>query len=209
MEIIRLSELSRDKAIRRLCQLLERGKIIAYPTETYYGLGAKYDREDSLKRIYTIKRRPHEKAMPLIIGKAEQLSLLTPLLPDIAQKLIKQFWPGPLTLILQAREDLSCHITANTGKVAVRIPGPSFALDLARHLDFPITATSANVTGMPPAETAGTVINYFGNLLHAVVESGITPGTAPSTIVDVTGREIRVVRQGIIPAEAIVSAVQR
>ncbi len=209
MEIIRLSESGMDKAVSRLCQLLANAEIVAYPTETYYGLGVRYDSEDTLKKLYIIKKRPHEKAMPLIIGSPEQLSLLTPLLPDTAQRLMARFWPGPLTLILEARQSLSNHITAGTGKVAVRIPGPSFALDLARRLDFPITATSANLTGMPPAETADTVLGYFGSSVQAVVESGKTPGNAPSTIVDVTGREIRIVRQGMIPAEAIFSAAQR
>jgi len=209
MEILRLSESGMDNTIRHLHQLLDKGEIIAYPTETYYGLGVRYDSEDTLKRLYEIKKRPHEKAMPLIIGRPEQLSLLTSLLPDAAQRLMARFWPGPLTLILEARESLSLHITANTGKVAVRIPGPSFALELARHLDYPITATSANVTGKLPAETADTVMDYFGGSVSAVVESGRTPGNAPSTIVDVTGREIRIVRQGIIPADAIISAAQQ
>lgn len=209
MEILRPSESGMDKAIRRLRQLLDNAEIIAYPTETYYGLGTRYDNEDSLERLYDIKKRPHEKAMPLIIGRAELLSLLTPVIPEAAERLMKQFWPGPLTLILEARERLSSHITAGTGKVAVRIPGPSFALDLARHLDYPITATSANVTGMPPAETAAQVMDYFGSSVNAVVDLGKTPGNAPSTIVDVTGTEVRIVRQGMISTEAIISAAQR
>jgi L-threonylcarbamoyladenylate synthase len=207
MEIIRPSESGMDNAIRRLRQLLDNAEIIAYPTETFYGLGARYDSEDTLKRLYTIKKRPHEKAMPLIIGRAELLSLLTPVIPLAAERLMKRFWPGPLTLVFEACGNLSPHITAGTGKVAVRIPGPSFALDLARHLDSPITATSANMTGMPPAETATQVIDYFGSSINGVVDAKKTPGTAPSTIVDVTGSEIRIVRQGMIPQKEVFAAV--
>ncbi|MDP2157658.1 MAG: L-threonylcarbamoyladenylate synthase [Nitrospirota bacterium] len=208
MEILRPSESGMDKAIRRLRQLLDNAEIIAYPTETFYGLGTRYDSEDSLERLYNIKKRPHEKAMPLIIGRTALLSLLTPVIPEVAERLMERFWPGPLTLIFEARENLSLHITAGSGKVAVRIPGPSFALDLASHLDYPITSTSANMTGMPPAETAAQVMDYFDTAPITIVDCGKTPGNAPSTIVDVTGSEIRIVRQGMISSKAIISAVQ-
>lgn len=209
MEIIRPSEYGMDKAIRRLRQLLENAEIIAYPTETYYGLGVKYNQDEALERLYDVKQRPPDKAMPLIIGRTGLLSLLTAVIPEAAEALIKRFWPGPLTLILEARENLSRHITAGTGKVAVRIPGPSFALDLAGQLDCPITATSANITGMPPAMTVDEVIASFGSAVNTVIDCGKTPGNAPSTIVDVTGTEIRIVRQGIISSEAIISVAQR
>ncbi len=208
MEIIRPSESGTDKAIRLLRQLLDNAEIIAYPTETFYGLGTRYDSEDSLERLYTLKKRPPEKAMPLIIGRTALLSLLTPVIPEVAERLMKQFWPGPLTLIFEARENLSLHITAGSGKVAVRIPGPSFARDLASHLDYPITSTSANITGRPPEETAAQVMAYFDTAPITIVDCGKTPGNAPSTIVDVTGSEIRIVRQGMISSKAIISAAQ-
>ena len=207
MEILRPSELGMDNAIRRLRQLLDNAEIIAYPTETFYGLGVKYNQGEALERLYHIKQRPLDKAMPLIIGRTGLLTLLSPVISPAAEKLIAKFWPGPLTLIFEAQKNLSAYITAGTGKVAVRIPGPSFALDLARHLDYPITATSANITGMPPAETADAVINYFGSSVAAVVNSGKAPGDTPSTIVDVTGSEIRLIRQGMIPQEEVFAAV--
>jgi len=209
MKILRPSESGMDKAIMHLRQLLGNAEIIAYATETFYGLGVNYNQEEALERLYHIKQRPPDRAMPLIIGRTGLLTLLTPALSPAAEKLIKEFWPGPLTLILKARKHLSLNITAGTGKVAVRIPGPSFALDLARHLDYPITATSANMTGMPPAETAVQVMDYFGNAAITIVDSGRTPGNAPSTIVDVTGAEVAIVRQGVISAEAILSVTQR
>jgi L-threonylcarbamoyladenylate synthase len=208
MEILKPSESGMDKAISRLRQIMDNAEIIAYPTETFYGLGVHYNKGEALERLYHIKQRPVDKAMPLIIGRAEQLPLLTPVIPEAAERLMKQFWPGPLTLIFEARGRLSSYITAGTGRVAVRIPGPSFALDLAGYLDYPITATSANITGMPPAETADAVIAYFGNSINALVDAGKTPGNTPSTIVDVTGTEVRIVRQGMISSEAINSAVQ-
>lgn len=207
MEILRPSELGMDNAIRRLRQLLDNAEIIAYPTETFYGLGVKYNQGEALERLYHIKQRPLDKAMPLIIGRTGLLTLLSPVISPAAEKLIAKFWPGPLTLIFEAQKNLSAYITAGTGKVAVRIPGPSFAFDLARHLDYPITATSANITGMPPAETADAVIDYFGNSVAVVVNSGKAPGDTPSTIVDVTGSEIKLIRQGMIPQEEVFAAV--
>ena len=207
MEILRPSELGMDNAIRRLRQLLDNAEIIAYPTETFYGLGVKYNQGEALERLYHIKQRPLDKAMPLIIGRTGLLTLLSPVISPAAEKLIAKFWPGPLTLIFEAQKNLSAYITAGTGKVAVRIPGPSFAFDLARHLDYPITATSANITGMAPAETADAVIDYFGSSVAAVVNSGKAPGDTPSTIVDVTGSEIRLIRQGMISQEEVFAAV--
>lgn len=207
MEILRPSESGMDKTIAHLRQLLNHAEIIAYPTETFYGLGVKYDQHDALERLYTIKQRPLDKAMPLIIGRIELITLLTPVIPRAAEKLIRQFWPGPLTLIFEARETLHAHITGRTGKVAVRMPGPSFALDLAKHLDFPITSTSANIAGMPPAETAEAVIGYFDCAFSAIVDCGKTPGNAPSTIVDVSGAEVMIVRKGVITQEEVFAAV--
>jgi L-threonylcarbamoyladenylate synthase len=207
MELLFPSESGLDKTIRRLRQLLDNTEIIAFPTETFYGLGVNYNQGEALEQLYHIKRRPLDKAMPLIIGKTELLTLLTPVISPAAEKLIDKFWPGPLTLIFEACGNLSPYITAGTGKVAVRIPGPSFALDLARHLDYPITATSANITGMPPAETATAVIDYFGSSVAAVVDTGKTPGDTPSTIVDVTGSEIRLIRQGMILQKEVYAAV--
>lgn len=207
MEIIRLSESGMDNTVVRLRELLDSAEIIAYPTETFYGLGVKYDQGEALERLYHIKQRPLDKAMPLIIGRTGLLTLVTHAISSAAERLMEKFWPGPLTLIFEACGNLSPYITAGTGKVAVRVPGKSFALDLARHLDYPITATSANITGMPPAETADRITDYFGNSICAVVDDGKTPGQIPSTIVDVTGPEIRIMRQGIIPQKEITAAV--
>jgi L-threonylcarbamoyladenylate synthase len=209
MEILRLPETDLSEVLDRSSALLDKGKIIAYPTETLYGLGARYDREEALKHMSSLKRRPRDKAMPLIIGSRALLPLVTPAIPPLAQLLMDLFWPGPLTLIMVARENLSGFITAGTGKVAVRIPGKSFAYDLAVRLAFPITATSANISGMPPAETAAAAISYFGNSLDIVIDCGKMPGSSPTTIVDVTGTELRIVRQGIIPAEEILVALEK
>lgn len=198
-----LSEKRRELILEQAVDALEKGRIIAYPTETFYGLGVKFDIEDSLRRLYYIKKRQKDKAMPLIIGDKGLLPLITESIDTRTSLLMERFWPGPLTLILSSRIGISNHITASTGKVAVRIPGESFALHLAKKANFPITATSANLSGLPPARDAGTVINYFGNDIDLLIDGGCTPGGLPSTIIDVTGKDIKILREGSINRELI------
>ncbi len=114
-----------------------------------------------------------------------------------------RFWPGPLTLIFLAKENLSEYITAGTHTVAVRIPGESFALHLAITANFPITATSANPSGYAPAQDAETVIRYFGDKIDLIIDGGHTSGGLPSTIVDVTGDEIKLLREGAVKKELL------
>ncbi|MBT9537188.1 MAG: threonylcarbamoyl-AMP synthase, partial [Nitrospirae bacterium] len=178
---------------------LNDGGIVAYPTETFYGLGVKFDKENSLKKLFELKKRQEEKPMPLIIGSRASMSMIAASINEIAESLMDKFWPGPLTLILEAKKSLSPYLTADTGRIAVRIPGESAALYLVREAGFPITATSANPSGMPPAEDADTVIRYFGEKIDMVIDGGRTAGGLPSTIADVTEKKIKIVREGAIP----------
>lgn len=203
MTTIALSERSVAGAVAAAMAVIGSGGIIAFPTETFYGLGARYDDERALKRLYEAKQRPGEKAMPLIIGKKEMISIVAAGSSMLAERLMQKFWPGPLTLLLPALDSLSGHITAQTGKVAVRMPGESFALHLARALPYPITATSANLSGMPAAVSAEDVRRYFGRGLDLLVDGGRTPGGRPSTILDVSGAVPEIVREGIIAASEI------
>lgn len=203
MKLINISETNLEQALYNAVDALKNGSIMAYPTETFYGLGTKFDIEDSLKRLYDIKQRPKEKPMPLIIGNKDLLSVVAESINRIALSFIERFWPGPLTLILPAKENLSEYITAGTGKVAVRIPGESFALSLAKTANFPIIATSANLSGMPPAQNAEAVIRFFGDKIDLIFDGGSTTGGLPSTIVEVTGDEITILREGAISTESM------
>jgi len=203
MLLIRTEEIIRKQALQYVVKMLRNGGIVAYPTETFYGLGVKFNKEDSLRKLYDIKQRPEEKAMPLIIGSKDLLPIVAISVNITAMSLMDRFWPGPLTLIFPAKENLSGYITAGTHKVAVRIPGESFALHLAKIANFPITATSANPSGMTPARDAETVISYFGDKIDLIIDGGLTAGGLPSTIVDVTGDEIKILREGAIKKELL------
>ena len=209
MSVIKLSEITLQKVLRDAVEKLNKGCIIAYPTETYYGLGAKFDIEESLKKIYYLKKRPLERALPLIIGEKGLLSELTIEINHMAHICMDAFWPGPLTLVLPAKEHLSGYITAGTHKVAVRIPGNSFALSLASASGFPITATSANPSGLPPATDAATILQYFGNEIDLIIDGGPAPGGLPSTIVDVTDDNMIILREGAVKKELLTILLRR
>ena len=205
---VKLGRENIDTAINAALVVLCRGGIIAYPTETFYGLGVRFDLHESLRRLYALKRRPRGKAMPLLIGQKESLPLIVSEtwlrdMPGSASLLMDRFWPGPLTLLLPARVGLSDYLTADTGKIAVRIPGESFALSLAKKAGFPITATSANLSGMPPSEDIETVIKYFSRGPDFLVDGGRAPGGSPSTILDASGERITMVREGAIRLSAL------
>ncbi|HMK55343.1 MAG TPA: L-threonylcarbamoyladenylate synthase [Dissulfurispiraceae bacterium] len=202
MDVIALDSPRGPEAVRLSVSKLFDGGIIAYPTETLYGLGAKYDNNAALARLFELKRRPRERTLPIIIGCVEQLEILANAVNETAEGLIRRFWPGPLTLVFDAKSGLNEHITCN-GKIAVRIPGRSFALDLARSAGFPITATSANISGEPAAGNISMIETYFDHKLDLAVDGGEAIGSVPSTIVDVTGETAVVLREGAISASVL------
>lgn len=201
--LVRITENNLKEVLEKAITVLNNGGIIAYPTETFYGLGAKFDSDEALKRLYELKSRDKDKPIPLIIGNKQLLFSLTDTVSDTAELLIKKFWPGPLTLIFKAKESLSGYITAKTGKVAVRIPGESIALRFAESAGFPITTTSANISGSKPTESADEVIGLFGGKIDLVIDGGKTPSSMPSTIVDVSGKNLEILREGAIPESVI------
>ncbi|MEJ2697149.1 MAG: L-threonylcarbamoyladenylate synthase [Candidatus Sulfobium sp.] len=197
-----------ERALAEARRTLERGGVVAFPTETFYGLAVRYDDREALQRLYELKHRPADKAMPLIAGEKKTLLMVALPLKAVAEELAQIFWPGPLTMLTAATEGLSGFLTGGTTKVAVRIPGESFALRLARFMGIPLTATSANISGHPPAQSPDKVVEYFGGRVDLLVDEGRTPGGKPSTIIDVTGPEVRIVREGAISREEILTSLR-
>ena len=198
----RLTDADTDQIIESAISVLSNGGIVAYPTETLYGLGAKYDDEQAVKRLFGLKKRPMDKTVPIIIGSIEQLPLLAERVNNAAADLISRFWPGPLTLIFHARRGLNRYITSDR-KVAVRIPGDSFALHLVRSAGFPITATSANISGMPPARNVAMIFSFFNKGIDLIVDGGEAQTIVPSTIVDVTEDTPIILREGALKLSRI------
>lgn len=207
MVILKVALAGTERALAEARRTLERGGAVAFPTETFYGLAVRYDDGKALSGLYKLKRRPRDKAMPLIAGEKKTLRLVALPLTAVAEELAQRFWPGPLTMLTAAVQGLSDFLTGGTANVAVRIPGESFALRLARFLNTPLTATSANISGQAPADSPEKVIEYFGEDLDLLVDDGKTPGGKPSTIVDVTGEAVRIVREGVISRDAIFNVI--
>jgi L-threonylcarbamoyladenylate synthase len=180
-------------------KILQKGGIVAYPTESFYALGVLATDERAVRRLYELKKRPPDKPLPVIVGDMDILKSLVRCIPPQAEALIKRFWPGPLTLIFEAQDSIPVLLTGGTGKIAIRIPGESVALQLTKAVKLPITATSANLSSKPPAERCDEVINYFKDGVDLIIDGGKTPGGKPSTIVDITVTPLRVLREGSIP----------
>lgn len=208
MRVIKTSGISHETDLNEVVQELKAGGIVAFPTETFYGMGVIWSDATALARLFQLKRRTKDKPVPLIIGDVATLSAVALAPEKTVLRIMDKFWPGPLTILFAAKAGLPELITGGTGKVALRVPGRSFALDVARALGYPITSTSANISGKAPARTADEVIRYFGDDLDIVVDGGPAPGEKPSTIIDISEGTLRLVRDGVIPYNEILAATK-
>lgn len=194
-----------DEAIvREAAETLIRGGIVAYPTDTFYGLAVLATEARSVERLVEVKGRDARTAIPLVAASLEQVDELAGELTPLARRLAGAFWPGPLTLVLRARPGLDPRVRAGGETVAVRVPAHGVAVALAAAVGSPITSTSANRSGRPPAQTADEVHEALGDVIDLILDSGACAGGAPSTIVDVTGDRPTLVRQGAIAWSRVV-----
>jgi len=189
--------------IHRGVEILRAGGVIAYPTETLYGLAAYAGNERAIERIFAIKGRNFDKPIPLIIGNEKALDPLVSEIPERALQLMKTFWPGPLTLIFNASDRVSTRLTAGTGKIGIRLSSNKIARHLATHLNGAITATSANISGEGGISSAKEVLHVLGDRIDALIDGGDTPGGPGSTVLDVTCDPPVVLREGIIRSSAV------
>ena len=198
MQIFSFKPDTAKEVLEKSLNLLKGSGVIAYPTESFYALGVLATDEASVKRLCSLKNRPAGKPLPVIVGDMKTLISIVKSVPLQAENLMRKFWPGPLTIIFEAAGGLPALLTGNSGRIAVRIPGESAALHLARIARLPITATSANPSGTLPARSAQEVIDYFGEGIDLIIDAGETAGGEPSTIVDVTVTPLKILRAGRI-----------
>lgn len=191
-------EAEADALFEEAKRLVSAGRIIALPTETFYALAAHPFLEAALEGLFALKARPPEKPVLLLVANPAMLASVAGRLPETAAALIKKFWPGPLTLILPARPDLSVWLTGGTGTVGVRQPRQPVTCRLIHFLGHPVTGTSANRSGQPPLATAPAVAKEFGDEVPLILDAGPCPGGLPSTIIDVSSHPPRLVRAGAI-----------
>lgn len=191
------SELARALAVIR------DGGVVAFPTETYYGLAVDPFNRQALSRLFALKRRPPDKPVLTLVENREHLPLLARQVPDLYLPLMDAFWPGPLTLVFEALPTLPVILTGYTGTVGVRISSHPLARQLVAAAGQPLTATSANYSGQPPAVTPDEVVEQIGPDVDFVIDGGIAPGGKGSTIVGLADGHLTELRPGVIPFAAI------
>jgi L-threonylcarbamoyladenylate synthase len=195
-------------AVREAADALARGAIVAFPTDTLYGLAVDPRSASAVDRLYAVKGRAFDQPLPLIAADEVQAAVEAGELSALARSLAAEFWPGPLTLIVPAHAGLCPRVHGSTGRVAVRVPAHPTARALARAVGHPITATSANISGDPPASSAEQVLTTLGGSIDLLLDGGPTSGGLPSTIVDTTGTTPLLVRAGVVPWERVLEFLQ-
>jgi len=191
-----------QREIKKGIKILKKGGVIAFPTDTVYGLGADAFNPTAVERIYEIKNRPKYQQFPLLIADVKQLTALAEPIPEIAWFLARRFWPGGLTLVLSKKDSVPAYL-ASGPTIAVRIPNHPVCQALIQHLRNPLIGTSANISGQPAALTAEEVGQQLGRIIDLIINEGQCPGGMESTIVDVTHEPPIILRQGTIPSHDI------
>lgn len=195
---------SEPGTIERVAAVLRDGGVAVIPTDTVYGLAASVFEESAIDRIFLIKRRPPDAAVPVLMHTAADLPLLVSDVPSIAWKLIDRFWPGPLTLVFPARPSVSPTLTGGGKTVAVRVPAGKSCLQLLEAVGLPLVGTSANRSGDPPASRAAEAASAIGREVDAILEDDdAVTGSTPSTVVELRDGQPIVHRPGAVSAEAI------
>jgi L-threonylcarbamoyladenylate synthase len=192
-----IDQASLDRAVA----ILDRGGIVAYPTETFYGLGVDALNAEAVSRLVAVKGREASKAIACIVGELEQGTQLCSDWPPAAARLAHRFWPGPLTLVVPARPELPLPLRPE-GFVGFRLSSHDLARALARNLGRPITATSANPAGNSEVTRASEIAAALRDRLDLVLDGGDTPGGRGSTVVKVDGERLSCLREGAIPYSA-------
>jgi L-threonylcarbamoyladenylate synthase len=194
------------QALERAQQVLRRGGLIAFPTDTVYGLGAEVLNAEAVSRLYRVKGRTQEKAIPVLAANKEDVLKVAQSLPEMARRLADRFWPGPLTLVVlrlaELPQELSVYET-----VGVRIPDHEMTLELLEATG-PLAVTSANLAGDPSSLSAADVLAALDGEIDLLLDGGLAPGGMPSTVVDCTQDQPQVLRPGPISAEDIAAALE-
>ncbi len=207
-ELLKVSaEAPEPNTLRYAAELITRGRVVGVPTDTFYGLAADPFNLAAVEEIYRVKGRPETRALPLLVNSLEQAVLLAKDLPPAFLKLAQKFWPGALTLLVDASHRIPLKVTAHTGRVALRWPNSLVACTLIELLDSPITGTSANLSGFPACSSAEQLVKQLGDRLPLVLDAGETNAVLASTIVELHGDEWRVLREGTVTEAEVRAAL--
>jgi L-threonylcarbamoyladenylate synthase len=190
-------------AVGRAADILLDGGLVAFPTESFYGIAVDIRNESAIKRLFSAKGRSDDSPVLILIDSAESLDLYVEQIPPLALRLIKDFWPGGLTLVFAASSKVSPLLTAGTQKIGIRLSSHPVATALSRSIGSPISGTSANISGQPGCRNAQEVFEQLGSRVDLILDAGETAGKAGSTVLDVTQQPPRILRDGIISREQL------
>jgi len=208
--ILKIDPKTPDKSsIIAAVEILKKGGVVAFPTETFYGLGADAGNVEAVEKIYSIKGRDYENPIPIIIGNIRDMTGLVEEIPETGRRFMERFWPGGLTIIFEASLNILHRLTGGTGKIGIRLSSNIIASHLAKTLSKPITATSANLSGADECASADEVIDCLKDKIDMVIDGGRTPGGLGSTVVDVTTDPPTILREGIIPSSLLIYTLQK
>lgn len=207
-EILKISPDSPQRAaIDYAAGFIKRGDVVAIPTDTFYGLSADPFNLAAIERVFQIKGRPENRALPILVDSVEQAVELARDVPDAFLTLAHKFWPGALTIVVEATHRLPLKVTGNSGRVALRWADSRIATALIGAVGGPVTGTSANLSGHPSCSNASALAEQLGTRIPLILDSGDTNGTSASTIVRIDDEEWSIVREGIIPNAQIEAAL--
>jgi L-threonylcarbamoyladenylate synthase len=199
MEILNVDPKAPDRAVLdAAAEAILSGGVIAFPTDTLYGLGCSLFEVHAVENIARLKRRDPRHAVISLIPVPDQAWALASEVHPLAGRLIERYWPGPLSLILHASRLVPAAVQGAGGTVALRCPNDPLSRALLGRIGGPVVSSSANISGRPPAESAAEVVEYFGNQLELVLDGGERRGGVPSTLVDVTGTRAKLLRRGAL-----------
>lgn len=192
-----------ERKIEDIIRSLQEGGIIVFPTDTFYGLGANCYLKEAVLRIYGLKRRKPSKPLGLVVSEMRMAESLAADLPPLFKQLASEFWPGPLTLILKASPSLPRELLSRRGTVGLRVPALPWLQILIKKAGFPLTATSANLSGEAEVSNPEEVMRIFKGKVDLIVDGGPTPGGKPSTVVDLSIEKPKIIREGALPSSLL------
>jgi L-threonylcarbamoyladenylate synthase len=187
--------------IEKAVEMLKAGKLIAFPTDTVYGIGADAFNKDAVERIFDAKGRDSRKPLQVLIADKNDLTLIFDGQSDILDHLVAKFMPGALTIVIPAKKDFPRWVTCGLDTVGVRMPANKIALDIIKAFGKPIAATSANISGFPDPKNAENVLEHLNGKIDLIIDGGPTLDNVPSTVLDISVNPPKILRQGKLSAE--------
>ena len=187
--------------IEKAVEMLKLGNLVAFPTDTVYGIGADAFNKSAVERIFTAKGRDSKRPLQVLIADKDDLNLIVEKQSDILHQLVDRFFPGALTIVVPAKADFPRWVTCGLDTVGVRMPSNPIALEMIKAFGRPISATSANISGFPDPKNAQQVLEYLDGKIDLILDGGSTPDDVPSTVIDISVNPPKILRHGKISAE--------